>query len=408
MIAQNKRKALFFWGLCTLFYAYQYILRVVPSILVDDYLVRFNMDVNIFGHMSGLYYVGYAAAHIPLGILLDRFGPRKVLFTCCLLTALSNLPLIMSEFWIYPLIGRFITGIGSSAAILGLFKIISMNFKESEFTKLLGISVTISLIGAIYGGQPLKYLINIYGRDTIIFILILSGIKLAISFLFVSQKQEITNSSTSIRKDLKKLLQNKRVIIVSILSGLMVGPMEGFADIWGIKFLTTTYNFPEAIAASLPSFIFVGMCTGTFLIAMINIDKKSSKYYHFLRLCAVVMAAGFILLLCGVGNSVLVSIVLFLIGIMCAYQVIAIAKVSSLVNKSLTGISTSFCNMIIMSFGYFFHVSIGKISYSFQASYPSENSYRYAIAIIPIALIVAAFGFTLLSIKEEKIIDNSI
>lgn len=63
---------------------------------------------------------------------------------------------------------RVLIGIGSSAAILGTFKIIRMVFKESHFTCMLGFSVTIGLLGAIYGGGPLSYLTQTFGYQAVV------------------------------------------------------------------------------------------------------------------------------------------------------------------------------------------------------------------------------------------------
>ena len=55
--------------------------------------------------------------HLPIGIMLDRYGPRKVMTGCILLTIIGLLPLIFADHWIYPIIGRVLIGMGSSAAI---------------------------------------------------------------------------------------------------------------------------------------------------------------------------------------------------------------------------------------------------------------------------------------------------
>jgi hypothetical protein len=54
----------FVWLLAALFYSFQYILRVLPSLMLNDILLRFNIDAEIFGQYSGLYYIGYALAHL--------------------------------------------------------------------------------------------------------------------------------------------------------------------------------------------------------------------------------------------------------------------------------------------------------------------------------------------------------
>ena len=82
------------WALASFFYAYQYIIRVLPNIMMIDILERFQIDAALFGQYSGLYYIGYAGMHIPLGILLDKYGPKWVLPISIVMTSIGLIPLI--------------------------------------------------------------------------------------------------------------------------------------------------------------------------------------------------------------------------------------------------------------------------------------------------------------------------
>ena len=134
------------WSLlfiASLFYAYQYILRVMPNIMLSDITEQFNMGAATFGQFSGIYYIGYSLMHLPVGIMLDRYGPKKVMSGAILLSVAGLTPLIFASHWAYPIAGRLLIGVGSSAAILGVFKIIRMSFEEKLFPKMLSIAVTI-------------------------------------------------------------------------------------------------------------------------------------------------------------------------------------------------------------------------------------------------------------------------
>ena len=192
----SRTTAWFVWVIASLFYAYQYILRVMPNIMLNDIMAQFHIDTGIFGQFSGIYYIGYSLMHIPIGIMLDRFGPRKVMTGCILLTVIGLMPLIFADNWIYPVIGRTLIGIGSSAAILGTFKIIRMTFSEQHFTRMLSLSVTIGLLGGIYGGAPVSYMCDWWGYQTVIKIFGLMGIGLAaLTYLIVPEmKSDHQNS----------------------------------------------------------------------------------------------------------------------------------------------------------------------------------------------------------------------
>lgn len=276
------------WLIASLFYAYQYILRVMPNIMLDNFIQQFHIDSAVFGQFSGVYYIGYSLMHLPIGIMLDRFGPRKVMTGCILLTVLGLLPIIFAEHWVYPMIGRALIGMGSSAAILGTFKIIRMGFKEEHFTRMLSFAVTIGLIGAIYGGGPVSFLCTVLGYKVVVELFAIFGILLAAFTYFVIPEIDKPTSTSSVISDVKKVITNRQIIALCLLSGLMVGPLEGFADVWGSAFIKEVYGYNRSLASYLPSMIFIGMCFGAPVLSYIA--EKTRNYL------GVIIGAGLLMM----------------------------------------------------------------------------------------------------------------
>ncbi|MBS0289594.1 MAG: MFS transporter [Proteobacteria bacterium] len=411
MQEQNRQNSVFsvwlMWSLASFFYAYQYVLRVLPNIMMSDLLEKFQIDASLFGQYSGLYYIGYAGMHIPVGILLDKYGPKWVLPICMMLTVIGLMPLLYADNWMYPGIGRLLIGMGSSAAILGVFKIIRMSFPEDKFTFILGCSVTIGLIGAIYGGQPINYLMQAFGSQTVLQIIILIGIVLALTTFWVIPVQKISAGTQSWLKSVKAVLMNRDVILICLFSGLMVGPLEGFADVWGKEYLELVYKLNENVAASLPSLIFLGMCIGSPLLSWIS--EKTKAYFSFIILSGVVMGISFCLLLMGQLPVSVLTAMFVIVGIFCAYQILAIYKASTYGGEQLVGLTTACANMIIMTFGYVFHSIIGQImtyywdgTMSGQTPVYDAHAYTLALVVIPIGLMAGAVGFIWLATSKRR------
>lgn len=406
-VQQNKYLAWFIWFLASFFYAYQYILRVLPNIMMPDIMQKYQIDAALFGQYSGLYYIGYAGMHIPLGLMLDKYGPKKVLPVCMVLTVAGLLPLLISDLWIYPILGRCLMGIGSSAAILGVFKVIRMIFVEQRFTRMLGFSVTIGLLGAIYGGQPINYMLNTFGFERVIHIIASLGVLLAmVTFIVVPPITKAAQHAT-VWEDLKAVLTNKSVLTICFLAGLMVGPLEGFADVWGKQFLMTGYGMSDQLAAAMPSLIFLGMCIGSTLMSLLA--EKSNAYFEIIIISALGMGAVFTILLLGLFSISVMSVSFGLVGVLCAYQILAIYKASTYVPEHLVSLTTAVANMIIMTFGYFFHTVIGKVMNIFwdgtmvqNVPFYSAEAYVYGLSVIPIALITASVGFTAFYIRARQ------
>lgn len=391
------------WFLASVFYAYQYILRVSPNIMMPDIMAKYDIEAALFGQFSGLYYLGYAGSHIPIGLMLDRIGPKKVLPVCMLFAVAGLSPFIWTDIWIYPILGRFLIGIGSSGAILGVFKIIQICFPADRFTRMLGISVTIGLLGGIYGGQPVHYLLQTFGWEQVLQIICLVGLAMALAmYLLIPNYQEVNPSTENIWRSIKTVLSHPRAMTICILGGMMVGPMEGFADVWGTEYLKSAYNLDSSVASGLPSFIFLGMCFGAPLLSYLA--DKFRNYFAVIIASALIMAAGFAAMLLGVFNVFGLTINFVVIGVMCAYQIPVIYMASQSVPKHVQSLTTACANMIIMTFGYVFHSSIGQIlNLSWDGTLVdgtpvySSLAYTTALMVIPSGLMIGALGFYWLS-----------
>ncbi|MCY4413460.1 MAG: MFS transporter [Alphaproteobacteria bacterium] len=387
------------WLVVSLFYAYQYILRVLPNIILPFLTERYAMDGVLFGQFSGLYYTGYALAHVPLGILLDRFGVKKVLPLSFALTFLGILPIIYGSTWHYPAIGRLITGIGSSAAILGAFQYIRLVFSEGRFTRVLSMTVTVGLMGAIYGGQPTQYLCDTYGVYTVIHFLVVVGCLLSLAAYIIMPTSKKEHQKKIGFKEIFQILTNTRTLLLAIASGFMVGALEGFPDAWGVAFLTKVHNVTAKDAAQLTSFIFFGMCFGGPLLSYIADSTK--RYVETIIGAGLVMTAlFFIILFCSVPVSLL-YIFFVIIGISCAYQIPAIYQASTYVEKQFTGLATALVNMVIMGFGHLLHSTIGATVNSY-GGIDSVSGLHAGVLTVPITCVMGVMLLLLFRKSLEK------
>lgn len=386
------------WVIASLFYAYQYILRVMPSIMLSDIMQKFHIDAATFGQFSGVYYIGYSLMHLPIGILFDRYGPRKVMTSCILLSVVGLLPLIFADHWAFPIIGRILVGIGSSAAILGVFKIVRMTFSEKHFSRMLSFSVMIGLMGAIYGGAPVGLMKDVLGYELVTEIFAGVGILLAaVAYWLVPDTK--SEAQTTVLSDIREVLTNGRVLWTCVFAGLMVGPLEGFADVWGTAFLKQVYNYDGSLAASLPSMIFIGMCFGAPILSFVA--EKSGNYLMTIIAAGAAMALSFFLLLATPLNPGTISINFLLVGICSAYQILTIYKASTYAREEVAGLTTAMANMIIMIFGYVFHTLMGFVINSMGGPKAAQALF-YGVGIIPVALCLGTVGFIFLSMKERK------
>lgn len=293
--------------------------------------------------------------------------------------------------------GRALIGIGSSAAILGTFKIIRMTFKEQHFSRMLSFSVMIGLIGAVYGGGPVSYMCQAMGYKMVIELFIVIGLVLAcVTYLIVPDEKPTYH--TSVIANIKTVFGNKKVILLCCFAGLMLGPLEGFSDVWGAGFLKQVYGLNSATANYLPSMIFLGMCFGSPILSLIA--EKTGYYLGTIIAAGITMCLVFTALVAGILTVSSITVSFIIVGMCCAYQILAIYIVSTYVPENLAGLTTAIANMIIMIFGYGFHTVIGYLINE-HGGIREAGAFVYGIGVIPATLAMGVIGFSIIAYREK-------
>lgn len=401
-MAQQSNKYIPFcmWFFPVFFFAYQFILRLWPGLMMQPIMEQFAINAKSFGLLAACYYYGYAGMQIPIAILLQKFGTRLVIFSFAVLCGLAMLLFSITDNYYLALFSRFLIGVGSAVGFLGTSQVIAEWFKSEQYGNMVGLSFSVGLLGAVYGGKPLSLLLNNYNGRSVGIVLSLISIAIAVGVLLVLRvKPEQKTRQTPLKlADLKALISSKYIWILAIANLLMVGSLEGFADVWGIPYLMTAYAFNKTDAALLTSFIFIGMLFGGPLLALF---AKRFGSYKVLVGCGLSLSLTFLLLLSHYLNSwLLLCTLFFIMGLLCCYQVIVFAAGAKLVTAELLGISVAFLNCINMFGGSFFHTLIGTAMDHFWdgnldklgIKIYSLHSYQWALTIIPVCACLGALG----------------
>jgi predicted MFS family arabinose efflux permease len=411
MTLHFHRKHVFLWLLANLFFFFQFILRLTPGILREEIIRKFSVDAAAFGTLSGYYYLGYAMAQIPLGIMLDRLSFRFVTSAAIFTAAVGTLIFVVTNNWNLLLFGRLLIGFGSGVAFLAVAKITKTYFDEKYHSFLLGLSFTCGLVGAIVGVTPMKLIFDNYGYDNTFTILAFVAFMLATAML-VMGKVETEKASESSAKTLHsvfKLMINPKILLIGTSGGLMVGALEGFADVWAIPFFSQVYGMSKTESSTVISFVYFGMCFGGPVLALLASFLRSANFMVFLTGVFTILVF-MILFYAPALSPTIAAIMMFFLGILCCYQVLVFTIVSNQVKSTLVGLAIAVINCINMSFGHFFHTIIGRaleqgwdgyINQNGVAIYSKEN-FIYAFIVIPICCFIGQLGFAFLAFKNNK------
>jgi len=401
------------WFIATTFFAFQFILRLSLGILREDIIQKFNIDTVAFGTMAGYYYLGYAGMQIPFGIMLDKFNFRVVTAFAIMLTVIGTLTFVLADNWNLVLFGRFLIGAGSAVGFLSVAKVIKLFFEEKYHAFMIGFAFTFGLTGAVFGGTPMKLLFNQFGYYVTFVSLAVVGTLIASMVLVVTDKKiERADSKTNAHptyKQIINLLSNPMILLVGVAGGLMVGPLEGFADVWAMPFFQHVHNLSENNAIFITSLVFMGMCVGGPFLAYLA-QKTDSNILVISMTGAMTVIVFLIIFFVHELSIPVLGGLMFYLGILCCYQVLVFAFVSDSVERSCAGIAIAIINCLNMSFGHFFHTIISTMVQKYWdgsmnlAGLPIYNyeSYIYGLFVIPIGCLIGTIMFLYMAFRQSK------
>ncbi|MCW8449643.1 MFS transporter [Legionella quinlivanii] len=404
-----KLRPFLMWLFPLAFFTYQFILRLWPGLMMQPIMTRFSIDASEFGVLAALYYYGYAGMQIPVAMMLEKWSARYVISGLAILCGFATLLFSFTSNWYLACLSRFLIGAGSAVGFLGVSKIISEWFPTSQYSRMISFSFTLGLTGAIYGGKPVNQLIESQGWQSVALGLSLFAIVLGCGiFLLLRSKTSagITNTSGSFnRRQFKSLLKSPFIWFLAFANFMMVGALEGFADVWGVSYLMSAYHFDKSQAAQLMSFIFIGMLVGGPLLAML---ARKAGNFSIIAFCGAGMAAALFWLLNSTSLTHFeLKLLLFVIGVLCCYQVIIFSAGADLVKPELLGVSVAFLNCINMLGGSFFHTVIGQLMEKESITQAGKTVYNLAtfqssLSIIPLCALLGVVLVAVLAYKASR------
>lgn len=126
------------WLTGAVFFLYAWVLRVAPSVMVEELMRDLAVGGAVLGHLSGVYYYGYAGMQVPVGALLDQFGPRRLMTGAGLVCAAGCVLFATGATLAGVTVGRFLVGASAAFSLVGAMAVARRWFPANRFAVLPG------------------------------------------------------------------------------------------------------------------------------------------------------------------------------------------------------------------------------------------------------------------------------
>jgi len=405
-----SKASVFAWAICLLgafFYCYEYLLRTMPGIMELELRQAFQLDSIAFGNLMGFYYYAYTPMQFPVGILIDRYGPRRLLIMASLVCALGSYLFTIESSLLISQWGRFLVGFGSAFAFVGFLKLATVWLHPKRFALISGLIMTLCMLGVTQGNMLVATLLKHQSWKDVTLLFAGLGLVIAAVMALIMPKKtdQLTaynqetpvQSLKAISTELFRLAKNPIIWANGLVGCLMFLSLSGFAESWGVSYFEQGRGYDKTLAVHLNNYVFWGWAVGGPFMGWFS--EKIAKRRSPLIYGALGTALTFAAILYLPENSPLwmFELMLFSLGFCSSSQIIVFPIARELTSSALAASALAFTNMLVMIGGVILQPGIGyllRLRWTGQEinhlPVYSLNDYQFAMLVIAVGACLAA------------------
>ena len=266
-------------------YFLSYLYRVVNAVIAPDLVIDLSLAPSSLGLLTAVYFITFAAFQLPLGILLDRYGPRKVEATLLLFAGLGAYIFSQSTSLAGLVVGRAFIGFGVSSCLMAAFKAYTMWFPKEKWPLVNGFQMAAGGLGALAATSPVEFALGYTDWRGLFVVLAGATITSAILVLIVVPKKNIPAGRETIGQQLNGI----KIIFTSrtfwSLAPLTTASQAAFLSIqglWSGPWLTNVAGYNRADTAHILFMVATAMIVGFITIGWLSqwLGKKDISTTH--------------------------------------------------------------------------------------------------------------------------------
>jgi MFS family permease len=382
-------------------YIVSQLLRNCVSVIAPDLARELAISASELGLLASLYFFSFAAMQLPLGIAIDRWGPKICMIVCagvvvlgCLVFAVAPNPGVLFA-------ARILMGIGTSCYLMAPLALYARRFPPERFAGLAALHMGVGSIGTLLATAPLAFAAAAIGwRASFVAIALGMAVMTVLMVVFVNDASTAADNARSRESLLDSIAGIRAAARMPSVGRLFVmhivthASFVLFVGLWGGPYLTHAYGYGLKERGALLLIPALTQIIGLFVFGFA--DRVFGAYKPGVIIGAV-SSALCLGVLAGVGTlpPVALSVWLALFGLCVAYTSLMIAHGKSLFPPHLVGRGMTLLNMGSMGGAFAVQFVSGFVVDLFPAVdgvYPLD-AYRTVFALQGLVLLVAVIVY---------------
>ena len=402
----NLRRLIF--GIALAGYVLSFFHRTAPAAIASELTAAFAIDAAVLGTLAATYFYVYTLLQIPVGVLADTLGPRRILAWGSLIAGAGSLMFALAPAWTVAAVGRTLVGIGVSVTFIAVLKILAVWFPANRFATLAGVTLFAGNLGAVLAGAPLAWLVeHVSWRSVFGGLAVLSAFLGVASWLWVRDGSSSGEAGAIPRVSgvhwkaaLAGVLRNPATWPGFFVNVGIGGSYLAFAGLWAVPWLENAHGMSRVGAAQHASTLLLGVAFGAFAVGAIS-DRLASRA-GVMRAYAVLFALAWIPLLLDVDVPRWASLAWFLLmGSLIPGFTLTWTIAKEVNHSQHAGIATSVVNVGIFLGTGILQPLVGWVIDRGGATGDVASAWQHGVMLMAAA---AAFGAVMtLFVRERKV-----
>lgn len=290
--ARSRDRAYLAWATVAVAYAIAFLQRVSPQSISLSFMHDFSTDAAGVAMLASSYFWGYTLMQIPAGILVDRYGVKRVVLFSMATSSLGSAAFALAPNLLDVFAARLIIACGDALVFTALLKLVAQSFTDERFGMMSGISQVSGYVGGVMATTPLAAAVTGFGwRACFIFIACVGVANLALASLAlkpapVSHSTKTLGGVLAASRQSLSQMANWGCAMTFASHFAVVTTLSG---VWGIPMVAHIFNIsPSAAATPLLTFM-VGNAVGSIFLGHMADRAAAALDTALIRVCLLRM-----------------------------------------------------------------------------------------------------------------------
>ena len=389
-----------FAGAYFLSYHFRTANAVVGPVLSNE----LPLGASDLGLLTSAYFLAFGLAQLPLGVLLDRFGPRRV-ESALLIIAAAGAALFACSNDIETLtIARGMIGLGVSACLMASLKSFSQWFPPERQASLTGWIMTSGTLGALAASAPLDAALQIAGWREVFFVL--SGLTLLMScWIFFGVPDRADAARHEHLSDqiagIWRVLGSREFWRFAPLCSFLVGGFMAVQSLWSSAWMIHVNGFSRSLAADHLAAMSMAMIVSYALIGLLSTGLARRRIMPIYLLGSGLMLALLTLLLI-ITEAVEQHYLLWIAyGVFSSCGTLVYSSAATRFPIALSGRVTTSLNLLVFAGAFSLQWGLGILIEALQASGHSDIFAHRSAFVLLFTLQAASLIWLLVSSRKR-------